>query len=394
MSGTITDISTQKVLQEQLHQSQKMESIGRLAGGVAHDFNNMLGVIIGAAELSLLRVPEAGPLRKSLEAIQNAAERSSRITKQLLAFSRKELIAPQPTDLNSLIVELQKNLGRLVGEDVHFSFKPGHDLWTVLIDPTQVDQILMNLSVNARDAMPDGGHLRFETANIHIDHQYSQFHMDAQPGDYVQLTVADTGCGMDRETQEHIFEPFFTTKGVGRGTGLGLATVYGIVTQNNGFISCYSEPGQGTNFKVYLPRWTQDLVAPKEAPSRLPRAGTGTILLVEDETMLLMIATEMLKELGYAVIQAGSPKEAIALCDLGASFDLILTDVVMPDMNGKEMVEHIRKARPEAKALFMSGFTSDVLLQRRGGLGEGLSFIQKPLDLKQLSEKVQECLGA
>jgi len=394
LSGTITDISSQKALQEQLHQSQKMESIGRLAGGVAHDFNNMLGVILGSADLCLGRLTEPGPMRKSLEAIKNAAERSSGITRQLLAFSRKEVIAPQPLDLNRVVVDLQKNLGRLVGEDVTFSVKPGEGLWTVMLDPTQIDQILMNLSVNARDAMPDGGTLTFETANVRIDGEQSLYHLDARPGAYVRLTVTDTGCGMDRETREHIFEPFFTTKGVGKGTGLGLATVYGIVTQNDGFITCTSEVGRGTAFSIHLPRWTEEPQARNEASASAPLRGQGTILLVEDEQMLLLIATDMLTALGYDVIQAPSPEAALALCDKDEKFDLILTDVVMPDMNGKEMVDRIRVTRPQVKVLFMSGYPADILTQRRGGLEAGMNFIQKPLDLKLLSEKVSECLGA
>jgi len=390
---SIRDMTERKNLEEQLRQSQKMESIGRLAGGVAHDFNNMLSVILGAAELALGEASPDGKLKQYLDAIRSAAERSSQITRQLLAFSRKQVIAPQAVNLNALILESQKNLGRLIGEDVKLRFKPGSNLWHVLIDPSQVEQVLMNLSVNSRDAMPDGGALTIETANLHIEGDYSQHHLDVEPGDYVQLTVSDTGCGMNQETREHIFEPFFTTKEVGKGTGLGLATVYGIITQNNGSIHCYSEPGQGTVFRIFFRRLAEEgaPAKPDHAESE-PLTGTGTILLVEDEELLLWSTTKMLEVMGYTVIQADSPEQAIALCERGETFDLVLTDVVMPGMNGREMAERIRSVRPGVKVLFMSGYTADLVAQR-GIVEEGTHFISKPLEMKRLNDKIRQILA-
>jgi len=391
--GTIQDITDIRRMEEQLHQSQKIESIGRLAGGVAHDFNNMLGVILGAAQLLLSKVPEGSDLHQNLEAIQKAAERSCGITRQLLAFSRKEIIAPKPVNLNDLVSDSLKNLGRLIGEDVKLTFKPGDGIWTVLIDPSQLEQIVMNLAINARDAMPDGGLLTIETVNICIDADYSHYHLDAEPGDFVLLTVSDTGCGMDRKTREHIFEPFFTTKDIGKGTGLGLATVYGIVNQNAGFVNCYSEPGQGTTFKIYLPRLMGEIAQKEEMAQPLPFAGAGTILLVEDEAMLLSTITKMLEDCGYTVVQTALPKDAIAICERDQTIDLVLTDLVMPDMNGKVMMERIKEARPDIRFLFMSGYTADIVAQR-GIVEEGTPFIQKPLEMKQLNQKIRELLAS
>lgn len=377
-------------LEEQLHQSQKMESIGRLAGGVAHDFNNMLSVILGSAELSKRKLPEGDPVLKYIEQITNAATRSAEITRQLLTFSRKEIITPRPVNLNALIIESEKMLTRLISEDIKLSFKPSTALWTLKIDPSQLDQILMNLSVNARDAMPGGGSLTIETANIHINKEYIHSHLDAKPGDYVQLTVSDSGHGMEKETLEHIFEPFFTTKGIGQGTGLGLATVYGIVTQNNGFISVYSEPGQGTVFKIFLPRLLNEVV--DEIVATAPLTGSGSILLVEDEEMLLMVATKMLEEIGYTVIPVASPEAALYICEKNdQQIDLLLTDVVMPGMNGREMAERIKVIRPEMNVLFMSGYTADIVALR-GILEEGMHFIHKPLDINRLSIEIGKVL--
>ncbi|MCM0080725.1 response regulator [Geomonas sp. Red32] len=389
LDGIEIDVTERRQLEEQLQQAQKMESVGRLAGGVAHDFNNMLGVILGAVHLSLAKGAE-GDIRHNLMMIQQAAERSSNITRQLLAFSRKQVIVPKPVNLNTFILESVKNLGRLIGEDVKLVFRPSVELWNVLIDPSQVDQILMNLSVNARDAMPNGGTLTIETANVRIDGDYSHFHPDAAPGDYIQLSISDTGCGMNEEIREHIFEPFFTTKGVGKGTGLGLAMVYGIVTQNNGFLNCYSEPGQGSVFRLYLPRLQQE-VAGDRAPAQVARNGSGTILLVEDEEMLLWATTRMLEDLGYVVVQASSPGQALKLCEEGTAFDLVLTDVVMPGINGREMAERIKEMRPGVKVLFMSGYTADLVAQR-GIIEEGMHFISKPLDLQKLSEILHELM--
>lgn len=392
--GFIEDVTKRKKLEGQLHQSQKMESIGRLAGGIAHDFNNMLSVILGAAELSMIQLPKDNKLWQNLTVIKTAAERSRDITRQLLAFSRKEIISPKPTQLNTLISESQKNLGRLIGEDVRLIFRLATDLWMVKIDPSQLDQILMNLSVNARDAMPDGGTLIIETANIHISDDYGRYHNDAKPGDYVQLTVSDTGFGMDRDTQRHIFEPFFTTKKVGQGTGLGLSTVFGIVTQNNGFINVYSEPGQGTSFKVYFQRLRGEGVVVEEKEVSVTQTGTERILLVEDEEMLLWTTTKLLEEIGYTVIQAQSPEEAISICERdNQKIDLILTDVVMPGMNGRKMVDRIWLIRPNLKVLFMSGYTSDIVAQR-GIIEEGMYYIQKPLGMNRLNEKIRGVLAS
>lgn len=385
--AVVRNISERKRLEELLNQSQKMESIGRLAGGVAHDFNNMLTVIIGSTALALDRIPEDDPVRCYLAQVVKAAHRSSAITRQLLAFSRQEVISPRPVNLNTLLRESEMMLSRLIGEDVTIAFKPATGLWTVKIDPSQVDQILMNLSVNARDAMPNGGHLTIETTNVHINGDYSQHHLDVRPGDHVLLTVSDTGIGMVRETREHIFEPFFTTKGLGEGTGLGLATVYGIVTQNNGCISVSSEPGQGATFKIFLPRFIGDTLE-EEDPPAAPLAGKGTILLVEDEELLLWTITMLLEEIGYDVISAESPQKAIAICRRKAQrIDLILTDVVMPGMNGREMIKVIKVIRPDIRVLFMSGYSADIVA-KRGILEEGMHYVPKPLDMTQLSEKI------
>ncbi|GFO64063.1 response regulator [Geomonas paludis] len=379
-------------LEEQFRQSQKMESIGRLAGGVAHDFNNMLSVISGAAELSKRKLEDGEPIGQYLELIINAARRSGDITRQLLAFSRKEVVSPKPVQLNRLIEDSIKILTRLISEDVKLSFHPGPELWSVLIAPSQVDQILMNLAVNARDAMPEGGSLTIETGNVRIPSHYAYLHPEARPGDYVQLTVSDTGHGMDKATAAHVFEPFFTTKGQGKGTGLGLATVYGIVTQNGGFINVYSEPGQGAVFKIYLPRLQESPAAPQgDRPEDAPLS--GTILLVEDEEMLLWLTTRLLEEMGLKVIQAQSPLEALEISrQRGAEIDLVLTDVVMPEMNGRELSERIRDSLPEMKVLFMSGHTSDNVIQR-GVIEAGMHYIQKPLEMEKLKRKLSEMLA-
>ncbi|WP_239026802.1 hybrid sensor histidine kinase/response regulator [Geomonas oryzisoli] len=379
-------------LEEQFRQSQKMESIGRLAGGVAHDFNNMLSVISGAAELSKRKLEDGEPIGQYLELIINAARRSSDITRQLLAFSRKEVVSPKPVQLNRLIEDSLKILTRLISEDVKLSFHPAPELWSIMIAPSQVDQILMNLAVNARDAMPEGGSLAIETANVQIASHYAYLHPDARPGEYVLLSVSDTGHGMDKMTAAHIFEPFFTTKGQGKGTGLGLSTVYGIVTQNGGFINVYSEPGQGAVFKIYLPR-LQESEATPQGPLPAERRISGTVLLVEDEEMLLWLTTRLLEEMGLTVIQAQSPLEALEISrQRGAEIDLLLTDVVMPEMNGRELAERVKESLPEMNVLFMSGHTSDNVLQR-GVIEAGMHYIQKPLEMEKLNRKISEMLA-
>lgn len=386
------DITERKKLEAQLLQSQKMESVGRLAGGVAHDFNNMLSVIIGCAQLAMLKVEEGDQLWQYLNQISRAAERSSDITRQLLAFSRKELVSLKKVNLNVKIVETQNTLGRLIGEDIDLTFRPAASLWTIEADPSQLDQILVNLAVNARDAMPSGGQLAIETANVHIDPTYCKYHLDAKPGDYVQLMVSDSGIGMDRDTLAHIFEPFFTTKGLGKGTGLGLATVYGIIRQNNGFVTVYSEPGHGTSFRIHFPRAQGEVDADQQA-AETTMSGSGNVLLVEDDALVREMASQMLAEIGYTVIQARSPEDAIEICRKGeVRIDLVLTDVVMPGMNGKEMVDEILTRAPDMKVLFMSGYTSDLVAQR-GVVDEGRHFIQKPFDLRSLNEKIRETLA-
>lgn len=385
------DITQRRMLEAQLFQSQKMESIGRLAGGVAHDFNNMLSVILGCVQLAMLRVPEGEKLWQYLDQISKAAQRSSDITRQLLAFSRKEIISPKEVNLNDQIVATQATLGRLIGEDINLTFKPAANLWPIKADPSQLDQILVNLAVNARDAMVHGGELALETANVHISHTYSQYHFEAFAGDYVRLVVRDSGIGMDRQTLSHIFEPFFTTKGVGKGTGLGLATVYGIVRQNNGFINVFSEPGKGSTFQIFFPRCL-GTAAVEEKPAEKEASGSGTVLLVEDDPLVREMSLQMLEEMGYQVIETLSPEEAIEICGRNeVRIDLILTDVVMPRMSGKEMVAVIERERPEIKVLFMSGYTSDLVAQR-GVIEEGTHFIQKPFDMNSLAEKIREAL--
>jgi PAS domain S-box-containing protein len=381
------------MLEERLFQAQKMESVGRLAGGVAHDFNNMLTVILGYAELIRARLPQGDPLLTDMQEIEKAAGRSRDLTRQLLAFSRKEIIAPRTVDLNDMIAGTQKTLLRLIGEDIDLRFYPGVNIWKVKVDPSQMEHILINFAVNARDAMPEGGKLTIETENVHLIESYCKVHPGFSPGHYVLLGVSDDGVGMDRETMGHLFEPFFTTKEKGRGTGLGLATVYGIVKQNEGFINVYSEPGKGTTFKIYIPRSIEVAIAKDEAEETLPTFGTGTVLLVEDDDMVRAITTEMLEATGYTVLSAGSPAEALSFFEKGdVTIDLVITDVVMPGMTGKEMGKKIEAIRPGVRVLFMSGYTTNVIAHR-GVLDEGVHFIQKPFSTSDLSRKVREAMS-
>jgi PAS domain S-box-containing protein len=399
-AGTARDITEMKrseeeraELERQFHQSQKIESVGQLAGGVAHDFNNMLGVILGRAELMLLHMNPAQPYYQDLLEIHKAAEHSAALTRQLLAFARKQTIAPKVLDLNETVEGMLKMLGRLIGEDIDLLWKPDAKLWAIKMDPTQIDQILVNLCVNARDAIIDVGKVTIETANVILDAAYSSSHLGAVPGEYVLLAVSDNGCGMDKKTQNKIFEPFFTTKATGIGTGLGLATVYGIVKQNLGFINFYSEPGLGSTFKIYLPRHQgrQPPVKIDTLPEEQPR-GHETILLVEDQPELLDLNKAMLEMLGYRVLAAGSPDEALSLAKKNAGkIHLLMTDVVMPEMNGLVLSQRLQSLYPDLKRLFMSGYTANVIAHN-GVLDEGVCFIQKPFTITALAKEVRTAL--
>ncbi len=379
-------------LAAQLIHSQKMETVGRLAGGVAHDFNNMLNVILGYIDLAKMRLTMENPVYADLLEIEKAAVRSRDLTAQLLAFSSKQIIHPQVIDLNHLVAETQKTITRLIGEDIDLTFFPAKDLWLIKFDPVQIEQILINLAVNARDAMAKGGKLVIETANIVADSPFCDAHIDISPGEYVQLSVSDTGVGIDKDNLPHVFEPFFTTKEFGKGTGLGLSTVYGIVKQNNGFISVYSEPDRGTTFKIYIPRTHEPLVRPARKPEKPVKSGSGTILLVEDDNMVLKMVSDMLGALGYMVIAADNPQDALSLCEKsGASIDLVITDVVMPQMSGKELRDRLIARNGQMKILFMSGYTSNIIAQH-GILEEGTHFIQKPFSINMLAEKVKQML--
>lgn len=379
-------------LEAQLLQAQKMESVGRLAGGVAHDFNNMLSVILGYVELIQARLSVGDPLAKELEEIEKAATRSRDITRQLLAFSRKQVISPRIVNLNDIVAESQKTLIRLIGEDIEVLYFAGKELWNVECDPAQIDQVLINLAVNARDAMPNGGTLTIETENTRIDDSYAQEHLDCRPGDYVQLTVSDTGCGMDDETLANVFEPFYTTKGIGSGTGLGLATVYGIVKQARGMVNAYSEVGVGTTFKVYLPRATRAAREDRKTVDALPETGTGTVLLVEDDDMVREMVRSMLKQLGYDVLIARTPTTALDhLAAAGHEIILVITDVVMPEMNGTELLKRIRALGPRIPVLYISGYTANVIAHH-GVLVEGVHFLQKPFGIRDLALGIRRTL--
>jgi two-component system, cell cycle sensor histidine kinase and response regulator CckA len=383
-----------RTLEQQLFQSQKMDAIGQLAGGVAHDFNNMLSVIIGNTEMALELEDPAQPLHNALQEIMHAAERSADLTRQLLAFARKQKVNPRVIDLNDKVAGILKMLQRLIGENISLAWIPGKDLWSVRMDPSQVDQLLANLTVNARDAMNRAGKIVIETSNTACDEAHRSIHPEWNAGDFVLLTVSDDGCGMDREVLSNIFQPFFTTKKEGHGTGLGLATVYGIVKQNGGFINVYSEPGLGTTFRIYLPRCRGEEPAEvgNGGKARMP-GGTETILIVEDENAVLELSKGMLEKLGYRVIAVREPDQAIRLAvELGERIDMLLTDVVMPDMNGRELSERIRAIRPGLPCLYMSGYTADVIA-RQGILDEGLHFMSKPFSLINLAVKVRETLG-
>lgn len=391
--GIIADITERIRLQEQLSQAQKLESVGRLAGGVAHDFNNMLSVILGHAEMAQNQEFLSPPLCEHFAQIQKAAERSSDIVRQLLAFARKQTVSLKVLDLNETVKGTLKMLGRLIGEEVDLTWRPGNELWPVRMDPAQIDQILANLCINARDALSGAGHITIATQNKQCDAVYCGGRTGLVPGDYILLTVSDDGCGMDRAILHKIFEPFFTTKEIGRGTGLGLSTVYGIVKQNSGFIEVVSEPGQGTSFNIYLPRYLGREKRPEAARTvgQIKR-GRETVLLVEDESAILDVGKQLLEMQGYRVLAAETPGEAIRLAEehLG-EIHLLMTDVVMPEMNGRELARRLLSLHPGLKRLFMSGYTAEVIAHH-GVLDEGMQFIQKPFSLRGLAAKVREVL--
>ena len=385
----------QEKLQAQLHQAQKMESVALLAGGVAHDFNNMLGVILGHTEMAQEQVDPNLPLFKDLEKIHNAAERSTNLTRQLLTFARKQSVSPKVLDLNETVEGMLTMLRRLIGENINLLWMPASGLWPVKVDPAQIDQILANLSVNARDAITDVGKIIVETGNRTLDDDYCAVHAGFVPGDYVLLSLNDNGCGMDQETLAHIFEPFFTTKGIGEGTGLGLASVYGAVKQNKGFINVSSEPGQGTTFSIYLPRYVGDSGRTQALGATEPAVrGHETILLVEDELALLNMIATMLHTLGYTVLPANAPSEANHLVEMhDRKIDLLLTDVIMPEMNGRDLAEQLLINHPGMKCLFMSGYTANIIAHQ-GMLNQGVSFIQKPFSQRELAATVRQALDS
>ncbi|MBF0302491.1 MAG: transporter substrate-binding domain-containing protein, partial [Desulfamplus sp.] len=381
-------------LQEQLFQARKMDAIGHLAGGVAHDFNNMLSIIIGRTELARLSISVSDPLYNSLFEIESVAKRSADLTNQLLAFARKQTIAPQVINLNNSIEEMLNMLRRLIGEDIEFVWRPFSELFLVKMDTAQLDQVFANLIINARDAIINGGgKIIIETNNVIVDNSYCELNSCSIPGEYVVMAVSDNGCGMDKKTLDNIFEPFFTTKELGKGTGLGLATIYGIVKQNGGFINVYSELGSGTTFRIYLPRIydeeNQRELASYEIVDKEAMGGTETILLVEDESAILEVSQVMLEMLGYNVIAADRPDEAIRLAnDYKGEIDLLITDVIMPEMNGQEVANKLRSIFPDIKLMFMSGYTANVI-SHHGVLDSGVNFIQKPFSMKELAEKVR-----
>ena len=393
ISDRVNANKERETLEAQLIQSQKMESIGRLAGGVAHDFNNMLSVILGYSELIKTKLAPDDPIMRDFEQIQRAAKRAQDITQQLLAFSRKQVFEPKILNINELIHCFENNLSRLIGEDIELKFFPSRDIENIEFDPTQIEQILMNLAINARDAMPAGGNLTFETANVSLDEAYCREHVGFIPGNFVQISVSDNGNGMDTETISHIFEPFFTTKEIGKGTGLGLATVYGIVKQGGGFINVYSEPGRGTTFKIYIPVSTGDIESLNIDEDQGPVLGSEAVFLVEDDEMVRKMVEVSLRKLGYTVLSAAGPEEALAIFPKEKNtVDLLITDVVMPKMNGKVLYKRLKSVRPDLKVLYMSGYTANVIVDH-GVLNKGVQFISKPFSIIELSNKVRNALG-
>jgi len=381
-------------LQAQLNQAQKMESVGRLAGGVAHDFNNKLAIINGYAELTIEMLDPGEPAWKNLQEIYKAGKHSADIVRQLLAFARKQTARPVKLDLNNSIANILKMLQRLIGENIDLKWHPGDSLWPVKIDPSQVDQIMANLAVNSRDAISDVGSLIIETKNTIVDENYCMTNPEAIPGHYVMLAVSDDGCGIENEVKDQLFEPYFTTKDVGKGTGLGLPIVLGIVKQNKGFLNVYSEPGQGTTFKIYFPSddlENSSLHSTKKSSEEIPM-GSETILIVDDEPAILKMGMEMIERLGYKVLIAENPNNALRVhLEYDGKIDLLVTDVIMPEMNGRDLSSQMARNYPGLKTLYMSGYTADVITHH-GTIFEGVQFIQKPFSFKDLAVKVREVL--
>ncbi|HEX9886025.1 MAG TPA: ATP-binding protein, partial [Longimicrobiales bacterium] len=382
-----------KRLESQLRQAQKMEAIGQLAGGIAHDFNNLLTVISGYVDLALSRLPEGDLLARQLREVRDAGHRAASLTRQLLAFSRKQVISPRVLDLNFVVADTDKLLQRVIGENIALETALAQDLGCVRADPGQIEQVLMNLAVNARDAMPDGGKLTIETANVELDEGEAKRRFLPRSGPHVLLTVSDTGIGMDEGTQAHVFEPFFTTKGEGKGTGLGLATVYGVVKQSGGSVFVYSEPGHGSTFKIYLPRVDEPAEAPRgreKAP--VVRGGSETILVVEDSEQVRGLACSVLRGHGYGVLEARLPEEALRILGTGGQkIGLMVTDVVMPEMSGRTLATKACKLCPDLRVLYMSGYTDNAIVHH-GLLEPGIHFLQKPFSTDALARRVREIL--
>ena len=396
VSARVTAQAALRESQDRLSQARKMEAVGRLAGGIAHDFNNLITVIRGYADLLEESLPETGPGRADIREVKRAVDRAADLTAQLLAFSRKQILQPRIVNPNDIMRRMEKILPRIIGEDIEVAMDLEPDAGTVRADPGQVEQVIMNLAANARDAMPRGGTLSFQTSNSSFDRPPRELHPQMSPGNYVRLTVSDTGTGMDGETLAHIFEPFFTTKEAGKGTGLGLATVYGTIKQSGGFIFCTSEPGKGTTFRIYLPQAFQEpageaSVEPK--PKSSSHRGSGTILLVEDEEALRRYVREILESRGYAVLEAGNGDEALrAVSSLASEVDLLLTDVVLPRMSGPELGRRLRELKSGVRILYMSGY-SEELVSRHGVLDPDADIIQKPFDSASLLGRVARSLS-
>src|SRR5437660_2828347 len=387
------DVTEKRVLEDQFRQAQKMEAVGRLAGGVAHDFNNLLLVISGYTEVLLEQLDPNSPLHQKAEAIQQAADRATTLTRQLLAFSRKQLLELKVVDLNTIVSDMDRLLSPLIGENIELMTRLAAGVGRTRADAGQIEQVLMNLVVNAKDAISNGGKISIQTANVHLDDSYRREHKYINPGPYVMISVTDTGLGMDKETQSRIFEPFFTTKEKGKGTGLGLSTVYGIVKQSGGYVFAQSEVGQGTTFRIYLPQveGAADTIGPAKTAST-ETGGSETVLLVEDEESVRQLVRETLESKGYTVMEAENGEEGLKIAEShNGPIHMMITDVVMPGISGRELAKRLMQVRPETKVLYLSGYTEDAIVHQ-GVLETGTAFLQKPFTLQTLSRKVREVL--